>query len=353
MTKKTKVLFLYTEIADYFLSACVALAEKSEVFIVRWPVNSEAPFEFELPNGVHLIDRENYDTKALIKKVKEIQPNMIFCSGWIDKGYLKVVKQFSGEVPTVITLDNHWRGTLKQRIACLAAEYSFLKYFQYVWVPGVKQVEYADRLGFSSAKIHTGFYTANLERFNQVYDNFINSKRTTYPKRFLYLGRYVAHKGIFDLWQGYKQYKEQGGTWELICAGTGNQWDNRVELEGISHLGFKQPEEIPALIEQSGAYILPSHFEPWGVSVHEMAAAGLPLLLSKEIGSIDTFLKEGENGFSFPQRSPECIAKAMHSIEKLSVAELCKMGALSHQKGNAINTENWVQTVFEILNFRT
>ena len=350
---RPRVIFLYTEIADYFLAACAALAEEAEVFIVRWPVNDEAPFELTMPKGVHLIERNQYDTPTLIKKVKEIEPDVIFCSGWIDKGYLKVVKEYSGVIPTVVSLDNHWRGTLKQRIACLAAQHSFLNYFDFAWVPGAKQFGYAQRLGFSKDKIYTGFYTANLERFNQVYDNSINSKRTTYPKRFLYLGRYVARKGIFDLWQGYKHYKEQGGTWELICAGTGDQWNNRVALEGIAHLGFKQPEEIPALIEQSSAYILPSHFEPWGVSVHEMAAAGLPLLLSKEIGSIDTFLKEGENGFSFSQKSPECIAKAMHSIEKLSAAELCKMGALSHQKGNAINTENWVQTVFEILNFRT
>ena len=126
-----------------------------------------------------------------------------------------------------------------------------------------------------------------------------------------------------------------------------------MKSDGISHLGFKQPEEIPALIEQIGAYILPSHFEPWGVSVHEMAAAGLPLLLSEEVGSNDAFLTEGKNGFSFPQKSPDQIAVAMLRIEKMSDTELLKMGKVSHQKGSVINTQNWVQTVLEILNFRT
>tara|TARA_B110000879_G_scaffold167590_1_gene216710 strand:- start:68 stop:1129 length:1062 start_codon:yes stop_codon:yes gene_type:complete len=353
LTKKPKVLFLYTEIAEYFVAACMTLAEKAEVFIIRWPVNSEAPFEFKVPEGVHIIDRNQYGTSALIKKVKELKPDVIFCSGWIDKGYLKVVKEFSGQIPTVLSMDNHWKGTPKQQIGSLVAQYTFLKDFDFAWVPGAKQVDYAKRLGFSEDKIYTGFYTANVERFNQVYDNSSNSKQTTYPKRFLYLGRYTEHKGIFDLWQGYKQYKKQGGTWELICAGTGDQWDSRVKSEGISHLGFKQPEEIPALIEQSGAYILPSHFEPWGVSVHEMAAAGLPLLLSEEVGSNDAFLTEGKNGFSFPQKSPDQIAEAMLRIEKMSDIELLKMGKVSHQKGNAINTQNWAETVFEILNFRT
>jgi glycosyltransferase involved in cell wall biosynthesis len=349
LTKKPKVLFLYTEIAEYFVAACRALAQNAEVYIIRWPVNSEAPFEFKVPQGVHIIDRNQYDTKALNKKVKEIQPNVIFCSGWIDKGYLKVVKEFSGQIPTVLSMDNHWKGTPKQQIGSLVAQYTFLKDFDFAWVPGAKQVDYAKRLGFSDNQIFTGYYTANVERFNAVYEKSKHAKIEDYPKSFLYVGRYIKHKGVFDLWEAFKNYRNSGGSWNLICAGTGDQWENRIEFEGISHLGFIQPEEIPALIELSGVYILPSHFEPWGVSVHEMAAAGLPLLLSEEVGSNNVFLTEGENGFSFPQKSPDQIAEAMLRIEKMSDIELLKMGALSHQRGNSINTENWVKTVFKIM----
>ena len=71
------------------------------------------------------------------------------------------------------------------------------------------------------------------------------------------------------------------------------------------------------------------------------------------MGSNDAFLTEGKNGFSFPQKSPDQIAVAMLRIEKMSDTELLKMGKVSHQKGSVINTQNWVQTVLEILNFRT
>ena len=67
-----------------------------------------------------------------------------------------------------------------------------------------------------------------------------------------------------------------------------------------------------------------------------------PLLLSQEVGSISTFLEEGKNGFSFPQKAPELIAAAaMFSIEKMSDGELLKMGEISHEKGNYINANNW------------
>lgn len=349
---KPNVLFLYTEIAEYFLAACAALTEKAEVYIFRWPLNKEAPFKFEIPDGVHIIERNQYDTPRLIEKVKEVQPNAIFCSGWVDKGYLKVVQEFSGKIPTIISLDNQWRGTLKQRIACLGAQYSFLKYFECAWVPGAKQVEYASRLGFSNEKIHTGFYIANLDRFNEIYNHSLEQKRKAYPKSFFYLGRYVEHKGIFDLWQAFKKYRMQGGTWKLVCAGTGDQWENRMEYEGISHLGFKQPNDIPALLEQSGAYILPSHFEPWGVSVHEMAAAGLPLLLSDAVGSKDTFLQEGVNGFGFKAHGVEEIAQVMHQLEELDSEALQRMSNKSNIMGQLITQESWVETVVDIINRR-
>ena len=349
MIVKPKVLFLYTEIAEYLISACSSLSMQADVFIIRWPVNEEAPFAINIPEEIKIIERNQLSSQQLIEVVRTIKPDAVFCSGWVDKGYLKVVKELYGSVPTVVSMDNHWKGSLKQLIACLGAQYSFLKYFDYAWVPGDKQVNYAKNLGFKQNQIFTGFYIANLKRFNDCYEQFKVSKKANYPKQFLYLGRYVERKGIFDLWNAFENYRAAGGKWNLCCAGTGDQWENRIQSEGIEHIGFVQPNKIPKLIESSGAYILPSHIEPWGVSVQEMAAAGLPLLLSEEVGALDAFLSEGKNGFSFAQKSPEEIVKVMHLIEGMSDEQLLDMGEISHQKGNEINTQNWVSTILKIV----
>ena len=39
----------------------------------------------------------------------------------------------------------------------------------------------------------------------------------------------------------------------------------------------------------------------------------------------------------------------MFSIEKMSDGELLKMGEISHEKGNYINANNWVNTVLKII----
>ncbi|MBK9192930.1 MAG: hypothetical protein IPM77_16325 [Crocinitomicaceae bacterium] len=113
---RAKVVFLYTEIAGYFLSCVKELSVSADVLIVRWPVNSEAPFDLKGYPGLEIIDRTKIQESDLQKKVKDFNPDILVCSGWIDKGYLKIAKSFSKKIPVVVSLDNHWKGTLKQRI---------------------------------------------------------------------------------------------------------------------------------------------------------------------------------------------------------------------------------------------
>lgn len=90
-----RVLFLYTELADYFLKCCEQLATSDEVFIIRWPVNKEAPFKFSYSEKIKVFDKDKYDLDQLNGLLKEINPDMIVCSGWIDKDYLKITKNTS------------------------------------------------------------------------------------------------------------------------------------------------------------------------------------------------------------------------------------------------------------------
>ena len=55
MSPKPKIVFLYSEVAGYFLACAKELANSAEVLIVRWPVNSEAPFQFEDIEGLTII----------------------------------------------------------------------------------------------------------------------------------------------------------------------------------------------------------------------------------------------------------------------------------------------------------
>ncbi len=93
------------------------------------------------------------------------------------------------------------------------------------------------------------------------------------------------------------------------------------------------------LARQSGAFILPSRYEPWGVVVHEFATAGLPLLLSEHVGARPQFLIDGLNGYTFYQDSAKDLAQKMHQLSSLSCESLLKMGQVSAGMAKRVTPE--------------
>ena len=335
----TKIAFLYSEVAGYFLACAKELSKSAEVLVVRWPVNAEAPFEFDDLDGIQIVDRSNFDQASLEQFMTEFNPDVLVCSGWMDKGYLKVAKKFRKKIPVVLTLDNHWTGSLKQRIACLLSPFTLKRTFTHAWVPGEVQKKYAHHLGFDG-KIMKDFYCADVSLFDATYRQTFPKKKEHFPKRFLYVARYVRHKGIFEMWEAFQQLqREMPNDWELWCLGTGEEWENRVEAEKIRHFGFVQPAEMQDYILQTSVYILPSKFEPWGVTVQEFAVCGYPLLLSSAIGAKEKYLKD--NGFEFEPGNVEAIKNAMKQIIEMPEEELIKMGERSHEIGASYTPEDW------------
>lgn len=345
---RTKVAFLYSEIAGYFLACVKALAQNADVLIVRWPINSEAPFKFEEIPNCEIVCKTDYSLKELTDKVIDFKPEILVCSGWMDKDYLKIVRSIDSNVKRVLSLDNHWNGSLKQRLATVVSPFYLKKIFTHAWVPGTKQETFAKKLGFGG-KILKGFYCADTALFHEKYEATFEQKRQVFPKRFLYVARYVEHKGIFEMWQAFSELQsELPNEWEMWCLGTGDQWENRAKHEKIKHIGFVQPADMDQYIAATGVYILPSKFEPWGVTTQEFAICGFPLLLSTKIGSAEAFL--GANGIGFEAGSVVEIKEAMKKIMRMTDEELLKMAEESHAIGMKYTTKDWANTLLKLKN---
>lgn len=345
-----KILFLYTELAGYVVScfkalAAMPLSESSspvELHIVRFPVNSEAPFEFNFPDNVVVYERNNYDDNQLLELAKGINPDKIICSGWVDKGYMKVCRAFKGKVPTIMSMDNQWHGTLRQQVMRVLAPFVLHRTFSHAWVPGEPQKRYALKLGFKEIDINIGFYSADTSLFSPL----ATAKQQVVPHRLLYVGRYIAVKGMDLLFDAFIELqKEHPNDWELWCVGTGELYDSRPAHPAIRHLGFQQPEALAGIIAECGVFVLPSRFEPWGVVVHEMAAAGMPMVVSSAVGAASRFLTDGANGFLFESGSKESLKSSLLKIMQLSDAELKAMGQESHRTGMSHTPGKWAETV--------
>ncbi|MFZ1686123.1 MAG: glycosyltransferase family 4 protein [Flavobacteriales bacterium] len=354
-----KLLFLYTELAPYFL-ACVEQLVKDhdlEVHIVRWPVNKEAPFALHFAPRVHVYERDRYDDAALLKLAHELRPDIAFASGWVDKGYLKLCRSLrSAGKPTVMCSDTAWRGDARQIAATIAARLWLKRTFCHAWVTGEAQARYAYKLGFAKSAVRKGFYSADVDRFAPLYQRFKVAKAERFPHRILCVARYIPTKGHQLLCDAFAELCTAGeaGDWELWFAGAGALRDQVMGTasgrhERIKHLDFVQADAMPAVLEECGVFVLPSAYEPWGVVVHEHACAGFPMLLSSAVGARERFLREGENGYTFIANDKSTLKNMLRMMIHSSDDELRAMGEVSARLGCAWSPKDWSEVVMDLL----
>ena len=352
--RRQKCLFLFTELAGYIVACMKKLAETQqvEVHVIKWPVNAIAPFRFSLEGeNIQFYERENFNDTQLLEFAINLNPDVILCSGWIDKGYNSVCKHFYGKINTVLGLDNPWRNTMKQNIAAVAGPFWLRKYFSHCWVPGSSQKKYALRLGFREQVIREGAYSCDYEIFHKQYLQNRENKKQSFPKKIIFVGRYTKLKGTAELWKAFVAFQEQQpNEWELWCIGKGELNDQFPVHDKIKNIGFVQPSEMPNYIAACGVFILPSHYEHWGVVVHEFAAAGFPLICTTSTGAATLFLKDEYNGFAIKPFSMESMVEVFKKIHAASPDELLTMGDRSAELAKFITPLTWAETFMKFIN---
>jgi 1,2-diacylglycerol 3-alpha-glucosyltransferase len=142
------------------------------------------------------------------------------------------------------------------------------------------------------------------------------------PNRyFLFVGRLVPEKGVFDLLSAYAKLngkiRQRVG---LVFAGDGA---SRKELESqataispgvIRFAGFAQREQLAAYYALAEALILPTYTDPWGLVVNEAMACGLPVIVSRAAGCALDLVQENWNGLLIPPGDVSALTAAMESL---------------------------------------
>jgi len=349
--EKKQIVFLYSELATYFLACVDELLKQPniDVHLFHWPVNKEAPFNFNFNSHLKVYSKKDFSCGTLEKLVSEIKPSMLFCSGWMDKDYLRICKEYKKKIPVVVGFDNQWKGTIRQWIAAVVSPFRILNHFTHCWVPGDLQYEYAIKLGFKKQNILIGFYCCDFDFFFGQYLQNKKAKKISFPKKFIYVGRYYEFKGIKDLWNAFIELQnETPNEWELWCIGTGAE--EPINHPKIKHFGFVQPAEMPEFIRQTGVFVLPSYFEPWGVVVHEFAAAGFPIICTDEVGARMTFVENNYNGYIYKSGNIEQLKSAMKTVMHESNEDLMFMAERSIEKAKQLTPDKWVNTLFSVFN---
>ena len=117
----------------------------------------------------------------------------------------------------------------------------------------------------------------------------------------LFCGKLVPRKRPQDLLSAFEKLSQPAA---LLFVGEGSL---RPSLEqrargrsDVLFAGLVDQREIPKYYAIADVFVLPSEREVTPLVVNEAMACGLPVVLSDAIPSAVDFVKQGENGFSFP-----------------------------------------------------
>lgn len=323
-----KILILYTRLSGYIASCLKELNSKPDVkcLVFAWPAQENAPFDPRDFHGIECIkNKDDYSLKELHDMALEFKPDAVLVSGWMDPDYVSICRLSKSKGVKVISgMDNQWQGSFRQWMALLAAPLYVNKFIDVIWAAGKRQQLFARKLGYSGSNCWDGYYSCDYDAFKSL-DSTVKLEIQE-NKKFLFVGRYVEEKGVGDLIEAYISYRESvDDPWGLVFAGAGPLVH---EIEKVAfNIGFIQPAELPALMHECSAFILPSRYEPWGVVVHEAASAGLPLIVSDQCGAGDRFVTTGVNGCVFETgKTPELVAcmLKMHNLSDYEYQRYCK-----------------------------
>ncbi len=341
---RTQIHYLYSEIQGHNLPVLERLASihGASVDVVRWTRDTLTPFTPADMPGVRFHERSGFDERQLIDFALKLSPQLVYVSGWMDRGYLPVVRSLKAQGSIIVTgMDSQWTGSMRQRIVAKWVHWHLKKdCFSYAWVPGPMQYEFAGRIGFRKTEILCNLLSGNFGLFHEAAGALKEEKRRQYPKQFLYVGRFARSKGIDLLIEAFRIYRTRlRGDWSLTCIGNGPMEGELARQEAIRVEPFLTQDALVQRSRQAGAFVLASRDEPWGVVVHEFASAGLPMILSQHVGARPQFLIDGLNGYTFFEDSAQDLAEKMAAMSSCTDDQLIRMGESSARLAASVTPE--------------
>jgi 1,2-diacylglycerol 3-alpha-glucosyltransferase len=209
-------------------------------------------------------------------------------------------------------------------------------------VSGKRAAEhFRQRLGIKKHKIVEGY---------SVVDNvhFASSPiAKTHPRQLLCVARFAPEKNLHTLIEAFKK-SELSNSWTLRIVGGGPLADGLKALVGNAPIlldHWLHYDELPDMYAAASAFVLPSAFEPWGLVVNEAMAAGLPIVVSDQVGALPDLLENNTNGWSFLFDDAGELSDIFNRLTKLSPTELGQMGQASKNIISRFTPQGWAQSI--------
>lgn len=139
----------------------------------------------------------------------------------------------------------------------------------------------------------------------------------------LYAGKLTKRKGVDILLESISILNKKirlKNQYELLIVGDGEMKKFLVHfikinnLRNVKILPFKNEKELSKIYQKSDIFIMPSYFEPWGLTVNEALASKNAVICSDKVGSSYDLVRHGINGYLFKEKNPNHLAKQINNL---------------------------------------
>ena len=338
---KRRLTILTEIIAPYRIPVFNALAERGDVDLHaiflsetdpdtrKWRVYAdEIRFSYEvLHSWRKRLGKYNLlVNQGVASALRQARPEVIVCGGY---SYLASWQALQwarrNQVQFLLWCESTAADRRRDHLLVESLKENFFRSCDGFVVPGKSSREYVLELGASPDRVFvapnavdTDLF-ANGERRARERGEPMRQELGLPARYFLFVGRMVKAKGIFDLLEAYKvlppELRSEVG---LVLAGEGPQ---RAELEALSRdiypgtvyfPGFVHREELASYYGLAECFVLPTHSDPWGLVVNEAMACGLPVICTYVAGCAADLVRA--NGRLVAPGNVQQLAQAMREI---------------------------------------
>jgi glycosyltransferase involved in cell wall biosynthesis len=135
------------------------------------------------------------------------------------------------------------------------------------------------------------------------------------------VGTYHVNKGHDVLIEAFARIAREHPQLDLMIVGrSGPELDNLHELVRARDLDHRimlktdmPPDDMAAIYDGAAMFVSASRFEPFGISILEAGAAGLPVIATDTDGARD-ILEDGTDSIVVPREDPAALAGAIASL---------------------------------------
>lgn len=317
---RPKILFIWDQFGAYHMDRCeamgIALAGNADVVGIElsavsntyaWDRTSGG-YAFEKRSLFDDIPAENLRTvdvaRALKREIGSAGVHAVFISGYERPSHFisALLARLLGR-RVIVMLDSKYDDKPRRRVLEIFKRGLMVPY-NGGFAAGRRSAEYLHFLGLRERPVTTGYDTLALDRIRAL---AAGNPVTPWAQRpFVAVARYVAKKNLAFLLDVYAKFREIDPLSPrrlVLCGGGPLEAELRSKAaeigveEWVDFTGFVGQPSVAGYLASALCLLLPSTEEQWGLVVNEALAFALPVILSSNVGAIDSLAENEANGF--------------------------------------------------------